>query len=387
MSDEQQLDDSYFGIRGIEKSQGYTEMPLADAPPQEDMALDATVENFIASRDDPAPIVEREFLDVQTGHKRPETETVSAEDAARNVANVREAERRAVEEQQHRDLAEALDQLHGQQPADEITSPPRLYEQQTEYQPEAVQATDPQIDPAISAALENPTVRNLLQQASQEVEQQKAAFIQATNSAAAEVTAAMLVSFPEFSHVKNAGELAAAATVLAQQNPQRFQQFRDFYNRTQTVLQQQQQVAAQQQQQQSELAAAQFRQFATYHDGHSLVNETPETLKAIRTTVLEDARQAGISEQDLVQAWNSTPALRHSFVQNLMADGIKFRIAQRNVAKAVHHPVPHVVRPGSPEAFQTRSEAALAEARSKLKPAMSAREAANYLIARRGANR
>jgi hypothetical protein len=207
------------------------------------------------------------------------------------------------------------------------------------------------------------------------------------NGAAAEVTAAMLVSFPEFSHVKNAGELAAAATVLAQQNPQRFQQFRNFYNKTQAVLQQQQQVAAQTAQQQSELQRAQFRQFAAWHDGHSLVNETPETLKQIRTTVIEDARQAGISEADLVQAWNSTPALRHSFVQNLMADGVKFRLAQRNIAKAAHHNVPHVVRPGSPEAFQTRSEAALAEARSKLKPQMSAREAADYLIARRGANR
>ena len=152
----------------------------------------------------------------------------------------------AVEDQQNRDLAEALDQLHGQQPADEITSPPRLMSSKLYVSArEAVQATDPQIDPAIAAALENPTVRNLLQQASQEIEQQKAAFIQATNGAAAEVTAAMLVSFPEFSHVKNAGELAAAATVLAQQNPQRFQQFRNFYNRTQTVLQQQQQVAAQ----------------------------------------------------------------------------------------------------------------------------------------------
>ena len=46
-------------------------MPLADAPPQEDLALDATVENFIATRDDPAPIVEREFFDVQTGEQRP----------------------------------------------------------------------------------------------------------------------------------------------------------------------------------------------------------------------------------------------------------------------------------------------------------------------------
>ena len=43
----------------------------------------------------------------------PETETVSAEDAARNLANVRERGTQALEDQQNRDLAEALDQLHG----------------------------------------------------------------------------------------------------------------------------------------------------------------------------------------------------------------------------------------------------------------------------------
>jgi hypothetical protein len=379
-------DEQKYGLEGVEASQGYSPMPLADAPPQEDLAIDATVENFVSTRDDPAPIVERAFFDVQTGEPRPSNETVSAEDAARNVANVREAERQAVEKQHNRDLAEALDQLHGPERQPVAVDNGRT-EPQPDYQPqpEAAQATDPNIDPAIAAALENPAVRGLLQRASQEIEQQKAAFIQATNAAAAEVTAAMLVSFPEFTHVKNAGELAAAATVLAQQNPQRFQQFRDFYNRTQTVLQQQQQVAAQTARHQQELASAEFQKFATYHDANSLLNETPESLKQIRTTVIDDARRAGISEADLVQAWNSIPALRHSFVQDLMADGVKFRLAQRNVAKAVHHPVPHVQRPGSSAERVTRTEEALAEARAKLKPSMSAKEAAAYLIARRAA--
>lgn len=61
MGDEEQK----YGLEGIEASQGYSPMTLADAPPQEDLAVDAAVENFVATRDDPAPIVEREFLDVQ----------------------------------------------------------------------------------------------------------------------------------------------------------------------------------------------------------------------------------------------------------------------------------------------------------------------------------
>jgi hypothetical protein len=169
MSDQ---DEQKYGLEGNEASQGFTPMPLADSPPQEDLALDASVENFVASRDDPAPIVGREFRDVQSGEKWPEYETLRAEDAARNLSNVREAERRALDEQQNRDLQEALDQLHA--PVDEQLT--GRTEAQPDFTPqpdaEAVQGVDPQIDPAIAAALENPTVRNLLQQASQEIEQQ-----------------------------------------------------------------------------------------------------------------------------------------------------------------------------------------------------------------------
>jgi hypothetical protein len=151
------------GRAGEEARQGFTPMPLADAPPQEDLTLDASVENFVATRDDPAPVVERAFFNVQTGEPRPSNETVSAQDAARNVANVREAERRALEEQQNRDLQEALDQLRAPEPQpvavdEQVTG---RTEAQPEYQPqpESVQATDPQYDPDLVQALQDPKIR------------------------------------------------------------------------------------------------------------------------------------------------------------------------------------------------------------------------------------
>jgi hypothetical protein len=48
-------------------------------------------------------------------------------------------------------------------------------------------------------------------------------------------------------------------------------------------------------------------------------------------------------------------------------------------------PIAHVQRAGPSTGAPTRLESALAEARAKLKPSMSAREAADYLIARRAA--
>jgi hypothetical protein len=392
MSDEQQLDDSDFGIRGTEKAAGFTKMPLADAPPQEDLALDASVENFVASRDDPAPAVERAFFDVQTGEPRPSNETVSAEDAARNVANVREAERQAVEEQQNRDLQEALDQLRAPEPQpvavdEQVTGRTEArpdYTPQPDH-PEAVQM-DPQIDPEIAAAFQNPKIRAVLEQASQGVEQTKAQFQQATAALALEAQGMITALFPELAGL-NGQQMQGALAVMAQNQPERVQQLQQLMGRAQNLVGAYQQQQAQAAQQQSELARAQFQQFAAWHDGKSLVNETPESRKAIQSVILEDAKRAGISEKEIASVYNSVPAFRHSFVQELLADGAKYRLAQRNVATKAHHQVPHVARPGSSAEALTRTEEALASARSKLKPSMSAKEAAAYVIARRAASR
>jgi hypothetical protein len=164
MSDQ---DEQKYGLEGNEASQGFTPMPLADSPPQEDLALDASVENFVASRDDPAPIVEREFRDVQSGEKRPENETLRAEDAARNLSNVREAERRALDEQQNRDLADALAQLQQPVAAGEQstgrTEPQPDWEVQAERDHAAYTAATAEVDKNIEALLSDPNIRNRLE--------------------------------------------------------------------------------------------------------------------------------------------------------------------------------------------------------------------------------
>ena len=72
MSDEQQLDNSDSESAGSRKSQGYTEMPLADAPRQEEeLAPDAAKEVFIATRDEAAPIVEESLLRCRDGREAP----------------------------------------------------------------------------------------------------------------------------------------------------------------------------------------------------------------------------------------------------------------------------------------------------------------------------
>ena len=245
MSDEQ-LDNSDFGIRGIEKAAGYTEMPLADAPPQEDLAPDAAVENFIATRDDPAPIVERAFFDVTTREKRPETEVVSAEDAARNLANTRAAERQAVAEQQDRDLAEALDQLRGQeqQPvaADE-QSAGRTEPQQPDWEVQAerdhatYQQATAEIDKNIEALLSDPNIRSRLEhefgQVRAEVDQAKGQYQQATAQLAQEALATMAALVPEIQGI-TPDQARGALALMAKQDPQRVAALQQLMGRSQT---------------------------------------------------------------------------------------------------------------------------------------------------------
>jgi hypothetical protein len=44
--------------------------------------------------------------------------------------------------------------------------------------------------------------------------------------------------------------------------------------------------------------------------------------------------------------YNTNSAMRHSFVQNLIADGMRYRLAQRSVPQHRATPIPQVQRPG-----------------------------------------
>jgi hypothetical protein len=113
-----------------------------------------------------------------------------------------------------------------------------------------------------------------------------------------------------------------------------------------------------------------------------LVNETPETRKATESALIEGAEREGIDKETLVQIWNSNPVARHSFFQNLIADGLKFRLAQRNIPRAVARPVPHVQRPGVGEPASDRSEFAEVSREYRGKD-LSVKDATRLLLAKR----
>ena len=192
-------------------------------------------------------------------------------------------------------------------------------------------------------------------------------------------------------------QVQAVLAHIGRTNPQRHAEIRHHVanvkelaaNQLQAVqLLQQQQIQAQHQQaqaqeQQRAYAQEQFQRYAALHDRQTLVNGTPETRKAIETALIEDAGREGIDKEQLIQIWNSNPVARHSFFQNLIGDGIKYRLAQRNIPRTVSRPVAHVQRPGvTSEESRDYSEYSHIE-RQYRGQSLTPKQAAELVIAKR----
>lgn len=194
------------------------------------------------------------------------------------------------------------------------------------------------------------------------------------------MTAALVPEIAGMSPEQARGALA----VMAKTDPGRVQQIVDFANRTQAIQTAAQQQQFLQQQAAQQQAAEAFRQYAEQQDAKALAGETPETIASIRETIFSDAQKAGITKEQLYEAYNSVPALRHSFVQGLLADGAKWRASQRSLSAHRHNPVQKVQRPGvASEGPSSESEYASLE-RSLRGRELNPRQAADLLIAHRG---
>jgi hypothetical protein len=257
-------------------------------------------------------------------------------------------------------------------------------------------------DDQISEFLKNPHIRERIegeftqvrQQAHAVAEQARQHYAAAVNNLAQEANIVASALFPELAGL-SPEQVQGALRVM---KPERVAQVREFANKIQgiaNVAQQQahgQQLAHQQQfAAYQEQAAENFKRYAEAEDAKALAGETPGSMAQIRKTILADAKAAGVSEKELYEAYNTVPALRHSFVQGLMADGAKWRASQRSLASHRANPVPKVQRPGVASDGPRVHEGDLAAAASRFnlpggnEGPQGLRNAAAWITAKRGA--
>jgi hypothetical protein len=406
----EQAEEQKYGLEGIEQSQGYT--PLVHAVPDEpaEPAIDTDSASYRhLTRPPEPPPVHRDYFDVQSGEATPSNQTLEVDRASRDLSEIRTAERAALEQQRNADLNQVLDFLAAEEAVLKDAATPRPVEpvaeeqqaqpelQQPDFTPQPEFEVPSGLHPEIAQALQSPKVRSLLEHVNLQFEQTKSQYAAATAQLAQEAVATLAAAVPELAGM-NPQEAAGALRLIAQQNPQRAEAIRQLVGRTQAIVAaQQQQLAqaqAQQRQQYQENLAAYADQEGKRYETLIARDRSPEQIKALRENVFPMVeRHYGIPQASMRDLYSGAAPvsgaefMRSSAFQLMLSDALSWRMSREAVGRAVNRPIPNVQRPGSPEAFQTRTQAALAEAQSKLKPSMSPREAANFLIAKRAAAR
>jgi hypothetical protein len=206
--------------------------------------------------------------------------------------------------------------------------------------------------------------------------------------------ASALAPFPELHNIPR-DQIQTILSHLARTNPNRAAEIRHHVanvkelaanqiQAAQTAWQQRQAAGQAQQAQQQE----NFKTWAAAQDDllekTSWANESPQNRNAIAREIIDHYRQYGVSERELVAHYNQNPAMRHAATQSLIADGIRYRQAQKSAQRAQVRQVPQVQRPGAAsEEARDYSEVSSLQREFNLKP--TARTAAALLAARRGA--
>jgi hypothetical protein len=145
---------------------------------------------------------------------------------------------------------------------------------------------------------------------------------------------------------------------LVQTDPARAKRFHDAVARHQDLRQREQGLQvelAKVRNQHAQVAAAQYQQFARAHDKYAeelipeLRDGADQTVRRnLQQASQEILREAGFSDQELVQAWHHGGSfhLRDARAQKILADAARWRMAQAKAKAASIKPVPQVQRPG-----------------------------------------
>jgi hypothetical protein len=381
--------------------------PMADAFAQPEPAqkeytndidgLTEAAKDTTAKREQESPEpIERKYIDYATGEAIPANQTVSLDRAATDLERQRGFEAQAAEQQSKDNLALQVDldragvtQEHLEQAREALQQQPTQAET-IQPQPES---EVPGVDAEIVEALnKSPKLRQALEKTAAEVQQMQQAlgegyqqYAQATQQTAELATHTMLASFPELQGL-NLQQLPAALQVLKANNPVRYGEITQHLARV-DQLGKQARAVQEHQQQQSQQQLAQWVQQEDRKFEESIKNESPETVRSVKSNVVRVAQEIyGISENELRALYQSSPLMRSAAFGKMMFDATKYHLAQQSVREHRAAPVPQVQRPGVSQPAASRSDYDVAAAKKAFERSPNdLKLAAAYLSAKRAA--
>ena len=410
-----------YGRQGTEAAMGYQPMPEIPAEPTADLGRDEAVVR-INERARPAPTVERDYFQVDgddVGKRQPDNKSVELDRAARDLKDSREAEAAIAEAERNQQLAAEIDaaRRHGEgqsvlaQEAQQPEAPHRELQQPqgSEIDPNIVEAlkNDPNalaaikqhveglkglIDPEVAAALKNPKVLSAIQQQrAADVESLERFFDNGTNWARqnASIAVSAFFNLPELQGIP-LQQMPGALAVIAKQSPERHAQIMRQLDGLRVANEQAERAIQGQRQWEGIKFQEKFQEFSKAQDRafeDYVANESPENVRAAKQEVYAMLREAGASDADIQQTWNSNEIMRSAWGQRIMYDAARYRLAKATAAnKIAPKPVPYVNRPGSSvdrPAAAERDALALEQRFGGPKAALSVKDAAALTIARR----
>jgi hypothetical protein len=386
MSDEQ-----LYGKEGIERDSGYAPIPEPAPAKPDEPPLEESINNWAADREQEVaakPVIDRSYVRTdgeKVGEHYPDHGTVSADRAARDLAENREAEAALAEFERTQQLAAEIDAARGlpQPEAQPAEGWQPEVPQQTE-QPQNAPTDGGPDDDVVRVLQQNPRVLAAIQaQRSADVAQVETAINSAAQFAQqnAAVAVAAVLARPELQGV-HPSQLPGALQALKISNPTAHAEIERQIANTSAVLQQ----AAQAQQVQQQRSAAMFQEFAKAHDNafeKSVAGESPETLRSLRAYAHQMLNEAGLSDQEILHQWNSNPLMRSVHGQQILADAARWRINKAALANKVARPVPQVARPGSSMDRPAAAERDALHLEARFRGPLSVKDAAALTIARR----
>jgi hypothetical protein len=392
-------DEQLYGREGIEADSGYIPIPESVLAKPDEIEHAEAIQKWSDDRAQEAsarPTVDRNYIRTDgpdVGEKYPEAGTVSAERAAKDLSDIREAEAAFAELERNELLGVEIDlaRLNAQPVTPQAEMPPEAQQPQTPLVSELQQPqnapADNGDDEVIRVLQQNPKVLSALQQ-------QRAADVAkvdtAINSAAqwalqnATMATAALLNRSELKNIPPS-QLPGAIAALAQSNPDVAAEIQSQINQVQTLTQQYQEAQRVAQQR----AAIQFQAFGAAQDDafdKSMASESPETVGAIKQAAHKMLNEAGLSDQEILYHWNTNPVMRSAFGQQILADAARFRMLKAGI-KPAPKPVPNVVKPGSSVDRPDASDRDSFALENRFRGPLSAKQAAELVIGRRARSR
>jgi hypothetical protein len=303
--------------------------------------------------------------------------SLSPESAAQTLTEVHKAEAEMELRPQLENLAAEVDLARYQVAAGATGHAEAPVADASPSQPDAAQSESPQpeygeqpsgLDPEVSAALQNPKVRAVIEAAVAPAEQARQQYVGATAQVAGMLVAELCADLPEIASLPPEQRLVGLQ-ILQKQQPERFAALEARAGRIQQVVNAQAQNAAVEAQQHRQA----FQNWSKAQD-KALEAKVPEIANdpdmRVSKAALKTLKDAGYDESELAAAWNGVPfSMRDHRAQLLIWKASRFDQIQATAHANPARQLPAVQRPGVAPSPGDRAAVDLSGLRNQLKNA------------------